>query len=249
MTGVSVAQFREQGYLSLDRVLGAEAIAEVRALMDPLFARFHDLPATTAQDLAGVRAERSVGPLSPEINRVVRVEPRLAHTTAFAVCRELACVLLGRSVRYSFDHAIYKQPFNETETPWHQDQTYTGHRTSLGTVHFWIPLQDVTRENGCMHFVPGSHRRGLLPHTKRARYAPTRALIDSGDLVARAVACPLQVGGLTVHTPLTVHYTGPNLTSEPRRAWIIHFGPFGRWAKLSPRILAERLLGRIGGDS
>ena len=67
-------------------------------------------------------------------------------------------------------------------------------------------------------------------------------------MTAQAVACPLHVGGLTIHTPLTVHYAGPNLTSEPRRAWIIHFGPYGRWGKLRPRNLAERVLGRLGGQ-
>lgn len=246
MTRASVAQFREQGYLSLDRALDPEAIAEVRALLDPLFARFHELPAAAVQDLAGARASPPDRLRSPEINRAVRIEPRLAHTTAFAVCRELASELLGRSVGYSFDHSIYKQPFNESETPWHQDQIYTGHRTSLGTVHFWIPLQDATCENGCMNFIPGSHRRGLLRHARPDLNAPTRSLVDAGDLVAKAVACPLSVGGLTVHTPLTIHYTGPNLTSEPRRVWIVHFGPFGRWAKLHPRVLAERVLGRLG---
>jgi ectoine hydroxylase-related dioxygenase (phytanoyl-CoA dioxygenase family) len=42
---------------------------------------------------------------------------------------------------------------------------------------------------------------------------------------ARAVACPLRAGDMTVHFPRTLHYTGPNLTAIPRLAWSLEFGP------------------------
>lgn len=39
----------------------------------------------------------------------------------------------------------------------HQDSTflYTDPMKLLG---FWIALEDATLENGCMHFIPGSHK-------------------------------------------------------------------------------------------
>ena len=237
-----VAGFHSDGYLALSDALVPEAIGELRQLLDPLFDDFTLLPQGAAQDLAG-REPGGMPPRlrSPEINRVLRLKPELSRTLAFRRCQEIANALAGRSTRYSFDHAIYKQPFNETATPWHQDQAYTGHRRSLRTLHFWIPLQDATVENGCMHFVPGSHALGLVPHQRSAPASPTLTAGAGKDVLARAVACPVPVGGLTVHTPLTLHYTGPNRTAEARRAWILHFGPFGRWAKLHPGILLERL--------
>lgn len=39
-----------------------------------------------------------------------------------------------------------------------------------------------------------------------------------------AVACPLPAGGMTIHQPKTLHYTGPNRTNTPRRAYILFFG-------------------------
>ena len=32
----------------------------------------------------------------------------------------------------------------------------------------WIGLDDSTTENGCVHYVPGSHRWPLLPRTRRS---------------------------------------------------------------------------------
>lgn len=40
----------------------------------------------------------------------------------------------------------------------HQDSTflYTEPPTCIG---LWMPLEDATEENGCLWFVPGSHKR------------------------------------------------------------------------------------------
>jgi hypothetical protein len=54
---------------------------------------------------------------------------------------------------------------------------------------------------------------------------------------AAAIACPLPLGGATVHLPRTLHHTGPNLTAMPRLAWSLEFAPRGRssWRTLFRR--------------
>lgn len=216
---------------------------EVRSLLDPLFERFSVLPRHLTRDLGASRV-RSDTVRSAEIYRPTRLERRLRATEAFATCHEFAAELGGAAVGYVFDHAIYKAPFNNSETPWHQDQAYTGHGRMLRTFHFWIPLQDATVNNGCMHFIPGSHARGFVEHATRADGHVREA--STAD-AACAVACPIPVGGVTVHAPLTLHYTGPNRTADVRRAWILHFGPWGRLAKLHPSIILERLTSVLAG--
>ena len=36
---------------------------------------------------------------------------------------------------------------------------------------------------------------------------------------------PLKAGGCTIHTGRTLHYTGPNVTKSPRRAYIVNYRP------------------------
>lgn len=91
-----------------------------------------------------------------EINQTIALEPELRETLTFSRCRALAEALLDRPVQYRFDHAIYKPAYNGRATAWHQDEAYTLDPT-LVTTHFWVPVQDVSVEMGCMQFIPGSH--------------------------------------------------------------------------------------------
>jgi ectoine hydroxylase-related dioxygenase (phytanoyl-CoA dioxygenase family) len=200
-----------------------------------------------AVDIAGPRWPRA--PLrSPEINEAVKLAPALRKTLAYKRCRKLARTLLGSPVGYTFDHAIYKPPHNDAATQWHQDEAYSNRAAPLRSVHFWIPLQDATVGNGCMWFIPGSNRLGLRPHRTATRRTagpnrePAGVTITTDDVdPSKAVACPLKVGSATVHHPLTLHYTGPNQSDSCRRAWILHFGAYGRARELfHPKLLASR---------
>src|SRR5579863_5021547 len=87
-----------------------------------------------------------------------------------------------------------------------------------------------------MWFIPGSHKGGLLEHGVVSRRGTGGTLaVDALDS-SSAVACPLNVGGATIHQPLTLHYTGANQTPDFRRAWILHFGAYGKVRlKLHPK--------------
>ena len=56
---------------------------------------------------------------------------------------------------------ICKQPEIGGAVPPHQDSTflYTNPPSAVG---FWIALEDATKENGCLSFAPGSHRRAAI---------------------------------------------------------------------------------------
>jgi ectoine hydroxylase-related dioxygenase (phytanoyl-CoA dioxygenase family) len=89
-----------------------------------------------------------------------------------------------------------------------------------------------------MQFVPGSHREGPLLHNKHPNGHTLHVIPPAASTI---VSCPVPMGGVTLHTPLTLHHTGPNRSEFTRRAWILHFGPWGRMAKLHPSVVAERL--------
>ena len=133
---------------------------------------------------------------------------------------------------------IYKEPGQTAATPWHQDFSYSQMPTAPAgaaipsdqTLQFWLALDDVDEENGCMHFIPGQHRAPLLEHYVAAGEADYSqrllAIRDPGDALdlRQAVACPLTAGGATVHNYGTPHFTPGNRTADrPRRAYIFNF--------------------------
>lgn len=238
-------RFREDGFLAVRRIFEPDALDELRAILDPLFARFDGLPSGIARDIAPLEEDAPYDqiPKTPEINRPLALDRRLRSCRVFEACRDLASTFIGGRARYVFDHAIYKQPLNRRATAWHQDQAYTGSRVCFNTLHFWIPLQAVDELNGCMHFIPGSHRFGLLGHSPAVGHRKGGPLeVETGVDPDAAVACPLAPGDATIHAPLTLHYTSPNFTPRIRRAWILHFGRWGRVGKLHPKFLTERAL-------
>jgi hypothetical protein len=135
-----------------------------------------------------------------------------------------------------FDMLIFKPPGHPHETPWHQDMSYAGMpfapagvQPLTGLVQFWVPLDDVDEENGCMQFMAGHHEQPLMPHFVAGGEPddPARLLAIEDperhlDLERRVVAA-LPAGGVTMHGYGTPHYTGPNRsTDRQRRAYIFN---------------------------
>lgn len=171
-----------------------------------------------------------------ERDHLVRRQPLLRSSGAFVRCHGVARRLIGRTAAYVYDHAIYKPPVNGAGTPWHQDEAYGSNGAGWTSVHFWIPLQDVDETSGCMRYVPASHRAGRLLHQ-----ADGRVLRHEGEYDGVAHACVMRVGDVVVHHPRTLHSASGNSAYTTRKAWIIHFGPWGRLGKLHPVAVLNRL--------
>lgn len=67
------------------------------------------------------------------------------------LCRNDLCALSNRPSTY-FVRSFSVKP--------HQDATYL-HTDPISITGFWIPTEDATLENGCLWFIPGSHKNGL----------------------------------------------------------------------------------------
>ncbi len=233
------ARFEHEGFLRVDRpVVGPEELAELRELLQELFARFDQLPRDQAYDLGDVK--HHAGPQQiPEINRPSELEPRLATTAAFARCRALASQLLGDRTECMYDHAICKPPHNDAAIDWHQDLAFAPGNEDLDQVHIWLALQDVTEANGCMQFIPNDGSYGLLPHHQRGGSGDSHSLVTEVSDTSAAVPCPLEAGMVTLHRLTTLHSSGPNVTDDPRMGWILQF------RDLRPKRLTLRLRGAL----
>lgn len=89
----------------------------------------------------------------------------------------------------------------------------------------WIGLDDSTRENGCVHYVPGSHRWDLLPITGLAGNMDAIQDVLSPEqwrIFNEPVAVELKKGECTFHHPLMIHGSFANKTDRPRRATVIN---------------------------
>ncbi|WP_162458416.1 phytanoyl-CoA dioxygenase family protein [Pseudactinotalea terrae] len=121
------------------------------------------------------------------------------------------------------DMALLKPPGGGREKPWHQDNAFFAFEPGTPIVGVWIALDAATMANGCMHVVPGSHRRGPVVHFRRRDFQICDGDVDAdGDTVV-----PLQPGGALFFHGLLHHGTPANRTEKRRRAIQLHYVPQG----------------------
>jgi hypothetical protein len=218
LTDGQLREYAERGFLALDAITSEAEVRRLRGTYDRLFEPGALVADRDRVELAG-RAERSL----PQVLNPDHYAPELLETVAYRNAAALARQLLGERSGHMGMHAIRKPARSAVETPWHQDEAYWDPAYRHGALSIWIPLQPATADNGCMHFLPGSHREGVRPHQLIDPASADGLRLADGQLVSGGVACPVSAGGATVHAARTLHYTGPNHTDEPRRALIIAF--------------------------
>jgi len=224
LTPDELRTFHRDGCVAIPRITSPAEIALLLEIFTRLFATG-----------VGRREGAQFDMLSHEEDAAPRTLPTIINPIDYA--RELrdlefrsnalhaARQLLGPRAVPSFEHVILKPPHIGAATPWHQDEAY---RVDAGfeysQVSIWMPLQDATVENGCMHYLPGSHRFGVLPHKSPGDDHKVHAIECVGDFdPMQGVSFPLPAGGATLHHGRTLHYTGPNRTDSPRFAYILAF--------------------------
>lgn len=225
--------FEREGYLAVPAVSSPAEIAALTPLYDRMFAERAGYSDGNFFDFAGKDDAR---PVLPQILMPSRYEPSLKDTLIFRNCEAMARQLLGPGARFVFDHAMLKPAGGGRATPWHQDQAFYEAGSSMASVTFWVPLQDVEQATGCLRFVPRSSAGPLYPHRSMnddPRVHGLEALGVDGQTLqmeegsgepGRSVYCPLKAGGMTIHHRLTLHGAGANLTPHPRRAYAMGFG-------------------------
>lgn len=222
LTDEQVEFYREHGYLAGVRMLTDDQVealrAELRELMNPehrlrhLFYEYHSNesrdPSRTLFHALGAW-------------RVAVGFHDLLWNPRFTVA---ASQLLGGSVRFWHDQLFCKPARYGGVVAWHQDYSYWTRTTPLAHLTCWIGLDDSTRENGCVHYVPGSHLWPDLPVTGlTGDMEAIRSVLDREQRERfEPVAVELKAGECSFHHPRTIHGSHPNTSDRPRRATVIN---------------------------
>jgi ectoine hydroxylase-related dioxygenase (phytanoyl-CoA dioxygenase family) len=136
-----------------------------------------------------------------------------------------ASQLLEGAIRFWHDQLFCKPPRHGGGVAWHQDYSYWTRTRPMSHLTCWIGLDASTTENGCLQYVPGSHRWDLLPKTGLAGEMDSiEAHLDDRQKqqFRQRVAIELKAGQCSFHHPLLVHGSAENRTDRPRRAAVLN---------------------------
>lgn len=111
-----------------------------------------------------------------------------------------------------------KEPRSRSFVSWHQDLTYW-ELNDVAEVTAWLALTPATSENGCMQFVPESHRRTIVQH--RDTFVADNMLSRGQELAIEpateeAVDVVLEAGEMSLHHGHMFHASKPNRSDDRR---------------------------------
>ncbi|MDA0711714.1 MAG: phytanoyl-CoA dioxygenase family protein [bacterium] len=153
---------------------------------------------------------------------LVRFDPLFAAFAVHPGLLELVRGLIGPKIMIFRDQMLLKPPGGQAK-PLHQDQSYFQVQPENDLVTAWIAMDDATKDNGCMAYVPTSHKYGIFD-IEQDPDRPVHHVPKTGNLnLPAAVACPVSAGSVIFHHGLTLHHSADNRTESWRKALILHF--------------------------
>ncbi|GAD87802.1 phytanoyl-CoA dioxygenase family protein [Nocardia asteroides NBRC 15531] len=150
-----------------------------------------------------------------KIKDLARNSELIAALAADGAPAELAARCLATDVRLVAVTAWMKPATTGTPKPPHQDAAHWLHMTPLEFVTVWISIDRAGIDNGCLYFVPDSHRSGVHRHVRSTRDDAAGLIIPEWSGAGTPVE--LEPGDASAHLGTTVHWSGRNSSAEPRR--------------------------------
>ena len=212
------AQFREEGYFILERVIDAEHLSILRNACDHLMERMHQEMDRLGTDHIHISHRGKRYHIAKQYEHAPRLREYVFSDLMADICR----ATIGDTAFLFYDQYVVKAAEKGIPFSWHQDSGYLGfsHRPY---VTVWAAVDDVSVPNGTVSVLPFSTIgiRTLVEHIRNP---------DTGDKTGyfgteTGVTAEVPAGSVVVMSSLSFHRSGPNTTDEMRRAYVTQYSP------------------------
>lgn len=231
LTADQITHYHDHGYVFPDYRLAPDLLEKIRADHDRLLAEQPDHPE-----------------FRDNCPALLGYDFRFLNYARNADILDMVEQLIGPDIAL-WNMSFFAKPARDGKrTPWHQDGQYWPIRP-LATCTVWIAVDDATTDNGCMRFLPGSHKdKRLMRHQQCDDDSLTlnQELEASEYDEAQAVDVVLEAGQISLHDVFLAHGSEINTSDRPRRGMTLRLMPT---TSLYDRDLARRMHQERGGRS
>src|SRR5687768_15881373 len=191
-----VQQYRDQGFLAVEGFLDAQELEIWRRVTGAAVEM--RLRQRGWDHMNNQGADDYYAKVFTQCLRLADISPEMARLIYDPEIGRMAATLAGvDGIRLWHDQALIKPPFGNP-TAWHLDMPYWSF-SSRQALSIWVALDEATLGNGCMWYIPGSH--------KTATYDNAGIGERLGDLFRKypqwreidPVACPCPAGSAVFH--------------------------------------------------
>ena len=217
LTQAEIDRFDAQGFLPREHLLTALEVRELHQRLEDIGNEVVEFPAQYVQIEPMVKS----GELPEDPVRFNNVRKIWQLTKYDALFREYARhpaildvvhSLLGPNLKIYVDQTLCKPSRVGSAKPPHQDSAYWTTIDPPNLVICWMALDDATEDNGCMRFIPGSHKLGVIEHKRLEDFRVEDEKVDYQS----EVSVPLKAGGCSFHHSLALHRTDANRSDRRR---------------------------------
>jgi ectoine hydroxylase-related dioxygenase (phytanoyl-CoA dioxygenase family) len=229
LTGAQIERYREDGFIVIENFLTSSELAEWRSAVEEAVAERDGLkiPGTKLKtgDDDGINKDTEY--YANVFDQLINLWQTNSRVRKLMVSPELgkaASLLSGANgIRIWHDQALFKRPW-ANPTALHLDVPFWSF-CAPDAISIWVALDDATLNNGCLYFLPGTHKKtdyrdiGITKNMKAIfTVYPELASVE-------AVPVPMGAGSASFHNGLCIHGAGPNMTPRPRRAMTCAYMP------------------------
>ena len=225
VTQKDIKDYQERGFIQYPNFFNTSEMDRLRTVIDEAIASNRD------RIVGAEGGGRSSKEYEQVFNQMINLWSDFPVAKEFTFSKRLANtgrrLAQAKHVHLYHDHAMVKPGGQESrKTNWHQDAPYWP-MDPVGSFSAWIAVDNVTIDNGCLHFVPKSHKFGRLEPIELGTEHDSivTKMQDRGFDVAEPEAVEMEAGGVTFHHGCNFHFAGPNRTDQPRHAFAIIYIP------------------------
>ncbi|MBK35184.1 MAG: phytanoyl-CoA dioxygenase [Gemmatimonadetes bacterium] len=208
-----IAFYRENGFVAIEGFLDDDELAEWRRVTEEAVER--RLASNTLNNQK--KYNDYYARVFTQCLRLADAHDRMRELIYDRRIGRMGAELAGvEGLRVWHDQALFKPPFGNP-TAWHLDNPYWSF-SSRDSLSIWIALDDATLENGCMWYIPGSHKMATYENVGIDQNLGGLFEVYPAWKEIDPVAVPARAGDAVWHNGLTAHGAGANMTRHPRRA-------------------------------
>ena len=220
LTTDQVEFYHTNGYVTVAGVLRSEEIEELRRVTE----EFVEASRLVTEESDVYILEEGHSAENPKPFRIQ--SPSKHHSLYERMSRHegiLDCVesLIGPNIRFQGEKLNLKTGDGGSAVEWHQDFAFYPH-TNDSMLAVGVALDDCTVDNGCLLFIPGSHKK-MLDHHHDGHFVgaitPSREDVD----LRNSEPVEVKAGSISIHHVCALHGSVPNRSGKPRRLLLLQY--------------------------
>lgn len=242
-----VKKYQEEGFLVIPDFLSQQELATWRTALDEALEKRkgNKLPDRASVYGKGDDADKSYyDNVFDQLINLWQDNEKMRSLMLDARIGKMAAELSGSDgIRIWHDQALIKKPW-ANPTSWHLDTPYWSF-SDRRALSIWVALDDATLENGCLFFIPGSHKTTTFENPGIGKNMGAIFNTYPAFRSSPSVAATMKAGSCSFHCGLTIHGAHANMTPGFRRAMTCAYMPDGNVFNGIQNILSDEQVARL----